>query len=298
MIPVYNRTGHLKQCLESVLAAAIPADRMQIAVVDDSTSNFNVESEVRAIAGDRVEYHRNPANLGMAGNWNRCIALARGDLVHILHDDDYVSPGFYSGIDALAAKFPQASVYFSRILLVDAGGSITWVSPRLTSFEGYSRDAGPLLYRCDVRFPAVVARREAYGRTGGFEASMRMTLDWDMWVRLIDDGGAAAVDAALAYYRRHEHAATSRYFRDGTYFGEMLRMRDIFAARHPEFRKVEYNARLETELRDYLGVCRESPDREALAANLPAWRTLVPWHRRLRYLVRTGGEWLSRALRV
>jgi GT2 family glycosyltransferase len=135
MVPVHNRTAHLRQCLESVLAASIPRERMQIAVVDDSTANPNVEAEVRAIAGARVEFHRNEQNLGMAGNWNRCIAVARGALVHILHDDDYVSPGFYPGMEALAAKFPQASIYFSRVLQVDDGGSINWVSPRLKSFE-------------------------------------------------------------------------------------------------------------------------------------------------------------------
>lgn len=298
MIPVYNRTDHLKQCLESVLAAGAPADRMQIAVVDDSTANPDVEAEVLAIAGSRVEFHHNPQNLGMAGNWNRCIALARGALVHILHDDDYVSPGFYSGIDALAARFPQASVYFCRVLQVDGGGSITWVSPRVEAFESYSRDPGSLLYRCEIRFPGVVVRREAYGRAGGFDGSMRMTLDWDMWVRLIADGGAASVDAALAYYRRHEDAATSRYFRDGTYFREMIRIRDVFAARHPRFRRKQYDALLEAEFRNYLCVCRDNRDLEARAANLPIWCEFVPWHRRLRYLMRSAAERFVRALRV
>jgi GT2 family glycosyltransferase len=298
MVPVHNRTAHLRQCLESVLAASIPRERMQIAVVDDSTANPNVEEEVRAIAGARVEFHHNEQNLGMAGNWNRCIAVARGALVHILHDDDYVSPGFYPGMEALAAKFPQASIYFSRVLQVDDGGSINWVSPRLKSFEEYSSEAGPLFYRCEVRFPGVVVRREAYGRVGGFDATMRMTLDWDMWMRLIADGGAASVDTPLAFYRRHEDAATSRYFRDGTYFREMLRIRDVFAARHPAFRRVEFNGRLESEFRNYLSACRESRDDDALSANLSIWRELVPWHRRIRYLVRTGGELLFRTLRV
>lgn len=298
MIPVYNRTDQLKQCLESVLAAGVSAERMQIAVVDDSTANPNVESEVRAIGGARVEFHHNEQNLGMAGNWNRCINLARGALVHILHDDDYVSPGFYTGIDALAAKFPQASIYFCRVLQVDGSGSINWVSPRIRAFESYSRDPSPLLYRCDVRFPGVVARREAYLRTGGFDASMRMTLDWDMWVRLIADGGAASVDAVLAYYRRHEDAATSRYFRDGTYFREMLRIRDVFASRHPQFNRRQFDGLLETEIRNYLGACRDTHDREASTSNRPIWRELVPWHRRLRYLVKTGAERLVRELHV
>lgn len=297
MIPVYNRTDHLEQCLRSVLAAGLPAEAMQIAVVDDSTTNAEVEAQVRRIAGARAEYHRNAQNLGMAGNWNRCITLARGDLVHILHDDDYVSPRFYDRMGALAAQFSSASIYFSRVLQVDSGGSTTWVSPRLEAYESCSRDPASLLYRCDVRFPGVVVRREAYKRTGGFRTDLRMTLDWDMWVRLITDGGAASIDEPLAFYRLHSDNATSRYFRDGTYFTEMLQMREIFGGIHG-FDPGKYAAVLEVEMRNYLTVCRERGDSDALRENLRVWRQFVPAHRRLRYAVRRSAEALVRALRV
>lgn len=298
MIPVYNRADDLAVCLRSVLAAGYPAERMQIAVVDDSTTNDTIGDQVAAIGGGRVEYYRNPKNLGMAGNWNRGIELARGELVQILHDDDYVAPEFYAAIDALAAKHPTASLYFSRVLQVDEHGSVNWVSPRLKAYEGFSRDPAPLFYRCDVRFPAMVARHAAYVRTGGFAADLRMTLDWDMWLRLIVDGGAAATEAPLAFYRLHSNNATSRYFRDGTYFSEMLATRERFATQFPGFDPVRYTARLEEELRDYLWICRDQGDAEALAANLAVWRRMVPWHRRARYLVRRAGEKLNRLLRV
>lgn len=298
MIPVYNRADDLATCVRSVLAAGYPAEQMQIAVVDDSTTNDAIGAEVARLFGGRVEYHRNPKNLGMAGNWNRGIELARGEFVHVLHDDDFVAPEFYAAIDRLAEKFPQASLYFTRTLQVDEHGSVNWVSPRLKEYESYSRDLTPLYYRCDVRFPAMVGRKSAYARTGGFAADLRMTLDWDMWLRLIQDGGAAALDAPLAYYRLHSNNATSRFFRDGTYFSEMLATRERFAAQFPGFDSLRYTARLEEELRDYLWICRDKGDREALAANLKVWRRMLPWHRRARYVVRRGGERLNRMLRI
>lgn len=298
MVPVYNRADDLAVCLRSVLAAGYPPERMQIAVVDDSTSNDTIGAQVAALGGGRIEYHRNAKNLGMAGNWNRGIELARGELVHILHDDDYVAPGFYAAVDALAETFPDASLYFTRTLQVDELGAANWVSPRLKEYETFSKDPAPLFYRCDVRFPAMVGRRTAYARTGGFAADLRMTLDWDMWLRLIADGGAAATEAPLAYYRLHSNNATSRYFRDGTYFTEMLATCARFAKQFPGFEPGRYTARLEEELRDYLWICRDKGDREALAANLVVWRTMLPWHRRARYLVRRAGEKLNRLLRV
>ena len=50
---------------------------------------------VRDIAGDRVTVHREPKNNGLGRIWNRCIERARGEWVHILHQDDIVLPGFY-----------------------------------------------------------------------------------------------------------------------------------------------------------------------------------------------------------
>ena len=46
--------------------------------------------------GDRVAVHQKSLRTnGLAGIWNRCIERARGEWVHILHQDDIVLPGFY-----------------------------------------------------------------------------------------------------------------------------------------------------------------------------------------------------------
>ena len=48
MIPTYNCTQYLRHTLESVLAQALPQDEMQIEVVDDFSTDADVEARHRS----------------------------------------------------------------------------------------------------------------------------------------------------------------------------------------------------------------------------------------------------------
>ena len=92
---------------------------MEIEVVDDCSTKVDVASMVKDIAGERVAYFRNHDDLGLAGCWDTCIARAKGALVHMLHQDDYVLPGFYNRLDTAAQSHPEIGLLASRSFLVD-----------------------------------------------------------------------------------------------------------------------------------------------------------------------------------
>src|SRR5262249_23206416 len=94
MIPVYNRTKYLAQALNSVLAQGFDQQEMQVEVVDDCSAEGDSEDVVKAINPKRISFYRQSRRVGMAANWNTCIERARGRLVHILHDDDFVGAGY------------------------------------------------------------------------------------------------------------------------------------------------------------------------------------------------------------
>ncbi len=99
MIPAYNPSAdYLEQVLKSILQQDPGAERMQIEVVDDCSPSVDVKKMVESIAGERVAFSQTPKNSGLAGCWNTCIERARGEWVHILHQDDIVQPGFYAAL--------------------------------------------------------------------------------------------------------------------------------------------------------------------------------------------------------
>src|SRR5262245_36101477 len=95
MIPTYYCAAYLQQTLSSVLAQDPGIALMQIAVIDDHSTKDDPEAIVQELGQGRVEFYRQSQNLGHTKNFQSCIERSRGQLIHLLHGDDYVLNGFY-----------------------------------------------------------------------------------------------------------------------------------------------------------------------------------------------------------
>jgi len=92
-IPVRNGEAFLLQTLESLAAQTRRPDRV---VVLDNCSTDSTPDLVRNFKKIPVEYIRNPQDLGLFGNLNRCLEFsAQTTYLHLLHADDLVKPEFY-----------------------------------------------------------------------------------------------------------------------------------------------------------------------------------------------------------
>ncbi|HWW60851.1 MAG TPA: glycosyltransferase family 2 protein, partial [Thermoanaerobaculia bacterium] len=104
LIPAYNAAKYVGAAIESVRAQTF--DDWEIVAVDDASSD-ETEAILRGYAGDRVRVERNVENLGMTANWNRCLSLARGELVLKLDADDALKP---RALEMLAGALEDAAV--------------------------------------------------------------------------------------------------------------------------------------------------------------------------------------------
>src|SRR5687768_5106714 len=95
MIPTYHCARFLRETLESVLAQAPGPEMMQIEVVDDGSMLDDPAAVVADVGGGRVSFYRQPQNVGHTKNFETCLKRARGQVIHLLHGDDYVRDGFY-----------------------------------------------------------------------------------------------------------------------------------------------------------------------------------------------------------
>ena len=71
----------------------------------------------------------------MVGNWNTWIQRAKGSLIHILHQDDFVANGYYREIKNLADNYPGVGLYSTRTFYVDEQSLITGVTGRARELE-------------------------------------------------------------------------------------------------------------------------------------------------------------------
>ena len=236
MLPTFEPDEKLLVALRSVLAHAAPPAAMQITVVDDGSTPGLTRSLVRQVDPEgRVDVVEHERRLGLAGNWNRSIALARGELVHLLHQDDYVRPGFYATIDRGFRAAPHAGMAFCRSRIVDGAGRPIKSSSRLRWLAGVIPDWLPVIAeRQRIQTPAAVVRRTTYESLGGFRPELSQTVDWEMWVRIAAAHPVWYEPGCRAVYRRHPGNESARLFESGAVWPDVLRAIEINAASLPE----------------------------------------------------------------
>jgi glycosyltransferase involved in cell wall biosynthesis len=116
-IPTYNRARSLATAVESVLTQDV--DDYELLVVDNNSSDDTAEV-MAGFTNRQVRYVRNPENIGMVANWNRCVELARGRYFAMLHDDDLYEVEFLSQMARLLAdSSPDTVGGYCGALLVD-----------------------------------------------------------------------------------------------------------------------------------------------------------------------------------
>ena len=239
MVPTYNCAGLLAATLESVVRQAPDAEDMEIVVVDDCSED-DVAGVVAAF-GDRVRLHRQPRNLGVPGNLTDCILQSRGHLVHILHGDDQVRPGFYQAMERGFAQ-DAVGVVWCRQIFMDPAGDWIGVSP-IEAPEGLIENPALFLARRQrIMTPSICVRRSAYEQVGGFHPELRLVEDWEMWVRLASRFAVWHLREPLAVYRLHDGSNTGRSLKDAAEVAAAGRAITLFCRHLPEIERAAVGA--------------------------------------------------------
>lgn len=221
MIPVYNCSRFIPDVLSSVLVQALEESEMQIEVVDDGSTDADVEAIVQAVGKGRIKYFKQPKNVGSLRNFETCIKRSKGRLVHLLHGDDRVKPGFYDKITYLFQKFPEIGAAFSNYSFIDEDGE-TAMDYNLGEVEdGVLKN---WLIRIaefqKIQYASMVVRREVYEKLGSY-FGMNYGEDWEMWVRIAKHYPVAYTPELLAEYRGHAGSLTWEKAVDGHLFRDL-----------------------------------------------------------------------------
>lgn len=298
MIPTFNCARTLARTLESVLAQDLGADAMQIEVVDDRSTLDDPEEVVRRVGGGRVAFARQERNGGVTRNFNTCIMRAQGRLVHILHGDDWVEPGFYAAIDRLAQRHPAASLYASRVASRDATGAAIWVSQRMAACEQAPQTSLESFWIGNpLQCAGIVVPRHAYEATGGFREDLVHTADWEMWTRLTGHGGLVMTPEVLASYRITDGNETGRLMRTAGNLHDIERLFRLWQRRYPTFPLARAHRQNVWRAYHQYETFLERGDVEAAQANREFWHVRAGWTLRCWALWRQGRRRVKRLVR-
>jgi glycosyltransferase involved in cell wall biosynthesis len=223
-VPTYNGSRFIETALASALAQEGVAFDL---VVSDDRSADDTLDRVRRVAGDRARVEVNAERLGLAGNWNRCVTLARTPFVAILHQDDVLDPGHLAA--HLAAYREGTGLVASAARSIDeegrpaAGIEAGGCGPANRRFLPGSF-ADELAVANPLRCSAVSLRAAAHASVGGFDPSYRYAVDWDFWLRVAETWEVGWVAAATASFRWHAASETQAFLGGTDDLEEMERL--------------------------------------------------------------------------
>lgn len=213
VIPCYNAERYIVATIESVLAQGHPG--LEIIVVDDGSSDRSVELVRATFPQVRIEQQ---ANQGVAAARNNGIRLAGGAWIAFVDADDIWLPGKLAAqLEQLAANpdcrmsycawqvwpsdAPRPTPAYLAQLATEAGDRARW--------EGASGWVYPdLLLDCVVWTSTVLAQRSLFDEIGGFDPSLRLGEDYDLWLRASRVTPILRIARPYALYRIHPSSIT------------------------------------------------------------------------------------------
>jgi glycosyltransferase involved in cell wall biosynthesis len=123
-LPCYNSERYIAQAIESLLAQTFTDFKL---IISDNASTDSTAAICQryAAADARVEYTRNPVNIGLPRNFNRAFKLANSKYFKWATADDFSGPEMLADAVAILESDPSIALCYPRTVLVDAAGQET-----------------------------------------------------------------------------------------------------------------------------------------------------------------------------
>jgi glycosyltransferase involved in cell wall biosynthesis len=177
LMPVHNGAPWVTDAVASVLAQT--AGDLELIVIDDDSTDATPEI-LGGVRDARLRFERQ-ARLGLTRSLNRALALARAPLVARLDADDVALPERFARQRAFLDAHPDVGLLGTGAREVDAAGREVAVVVPPTDDAAIRRT---LIRRNPFVHSSVMLRRELVLRAGGYDETLPVAQDYDLWMRI------------------------------------------------------------------------------------------------------------------
>jgi glycosyltransferase involved in cell wall biosynthesis len=205
LMPVRNGARWLREAVDSIRDQTFRD--FELIVVDDGSDDGSVWLLERcARADDRVRVLRQPP-LGIVAALNLGITAARAPYLARLDADDVARPDRLALQLGFIERHDRVDLVGSAAQIIDASGAVTGrIAPPV--------DPGKLARHLHRGNPfvhsSVMMRAESVRRLGGYRKAFGAAEDYDLWLRMAENGGIANLPERLVALRRHDASISRR----------------------------------------------------------------------------------------
>lgn len=204
VVPCYNRETTVKNAVISILEQDY--DRFNVIVADDRSTDGTL-SVLEAVSDERLAITSNEGPKGASGARNWGVAQGSAPFVAFQDSDDVWLPGKLSKQMArLEADENLVACYCAMAIFADGKQSGRIPYGMTSRFEGDISEN--VLRDSFISTQTVVIRREIYEKVGGMDPDFRSLNDWELMIRVSQEGPIAFVDEVLVEQHMSSNSLT------------------------------------------------------------------------------------------
>ena len=214
-IPAYNNEEVIGATIKAILEQTY--QNLELIVVDDASKDKTVEVVKKFAQKDsRVSLYQNEKNLGMTGNWNRCVELAGSEYIKLICADDILLP------QSLEIEMKELRSNKNIVMTINDSIMISESGRKRGVFQRYYKKGvfpGKEIARKSLiasnffGMPcAVLFKKSTFEKVGGFDPQFKYILDFDLWIRLAGEGDVNVLEPKLNYFMLRKDSNTGKVF--------------------------------------------------------------------------------------
>lgn len=209
ILPVYNGARFVREAIDSVLAQSYRG--YEVVIVNDGSLDDS-EAVIRPYL-DRPNFkYVAQSNQGVAAARNAGIALAEGELLTLLDQDDLWVPEKLSMQVRYMDEHPEVGLLHTRVGFVDAQSrAMDQVAGWVSECSGWCTEK--LLQGNPIAPLTAMFRRSCVDAVGAFDSGCEPADDWDLWLRISRHAQLGFLDVVTGLYRYHESNASKNVLR-------------------------------------------------------------------------------------
>lgn len=218
VINAYNAAPYFAECLDSLLAQTL--QEFEIIIVDDASTDRTPEiAREYARRDPRIRLERNERNRGIPATINRALALSRGEFVGKMDADDVSLPQRLERQVAFLRAHPRVVMAGSWWVRIDMAGRELGAQRPWPSNERLARQ---MLTRCVLMHTGVMYRGDLVRRIR-YREFFRYAQDYDLFLRMADEGEIAVMPEVLVKQRLNYEGVTVQRFHEQAQYARYAR---------------------------------------------------------------------------
>jgi len=206
VIAAYNSAHYISQTLDSLKAQTF--SDYEVIVVNDG-SNDREELERILTSHPLPVIYVSQGNKGVSAARNAAIRIAGGKFYAQLDADDQWTPDYLEVQLGILNDNADVALVYPNATIIGDGSDGTLEFMKVSPSEGEVSFESLVRQKCVV-MTCVTARMSVIRDAGMFDENLRSCEDFDLWLRVVKNGGRIIYHRRpLVLYRRHEGSLSS-----------------------------------------------------------------------------------------